>query len=229
MFKNIFFLVPLFLFLLIGGCGKKGEEESVEKNKEQVNKEENNDEENESDENKSDYDEFEKGMKEFEKVMKGDSKVEVVNFRKLKELLPEELDEMGRTSSSGEKTNSFGIKVSQAEGKYNSEDNQQSIHIQIMDLGSMKGLAGMTAFAWSWAEIDKETDNGYERTFEYRGHKAYEKYNTENKDGEVQVMVAKRFMVEVKGNNVTMEAIHSALDKIDLDALSDMKDEGKSD
>ncbi|GBD88248.1 hypothetical protein BMS3Abin03_02183 [bacterium BMS3Abin03] len=229
MFKNIFFLISLFLFLLFGGCGKKGEEETVEKTKEQVNKEESTDEENESDENKSDYDEFEKGMKEFEKVMKGNSKVEVVNFRKLKELLPEELDGMKRTSSSGEKTNSFGIKVSQAEGEYNSEDNRQSINIKIIDLGSMKGLAGMTAFAWSWAEIDKETDNGYEKTFEYKGHKAYEKYNSEYKNGEVQVMVAKRFMVEIKGNDVPMEAIHSALDKIDLDALSNMKDEGKSD
>ena len=94
-------------------------------------------------------------------------------------------------------------------------------------MGSMKGLAGVTAFAWSWAEIDKESDDGFERTFEYKGHKAYGKYNTNYQDGEVQVLVAKRFMLEVKGNDAPMEKIHSALDEINIDELESMKDEGK--
>jgi len=159
--------------------------------------------------------------------MSGGEKVEVVNFRKLKELLPEELDGMKRTGFSGEKTNSFGIKISKAEGKYKSEDNKQRIEITIIDMGSMKGFAGMTAFAWSWAEIDKETDDGFERTFEYKGHKAFEKYNTKYQDGEVQVFVAKRFMVEVKGNDTPMEKIRSSLNEVNIGDLESMKEEGK--
>lgn len=58
-------------------------------------------------------------------------------------------------------------------------------------MGSMKGLAGMTAFAWSWAEIDKESDDGFERTFEYKGHKAYEKYDTNYKNGEYRYLLQK--------------------------------------
>ncbi|MFB3056390.1 MAG: hypothetical protein ACE1ZQ_04405, partial [Ignavibacteriaceae bacterium] len=58
-------------------------------------------------------------------------------------------------------------------------------------------------------------------------HKAYEKYNTKYQDGEVQVLVAKRFMVEVKGNDVPMEKIHSALNEVNISDLQSMKDEGK--
>jgi hypothetical protein len=119
------------------------------------------------------------------------------------------------------------MNVSKAEGEYKSEDNKQNIKITILDMGSMKGLAGMTAFAWSWAEIDKESDEGFERTFEYKGHKAYEKYNTNYQNGEVQVLVAKRFMIEIKGNNTPMEKIHSALDEVNFGDLESMKDEGK--
>jgi hypothetical protein len=147
----------------------------------------------------------------------------------LKELLPEELDGMNRTSASGEKTNSFGIKVSQSEGKYKSEDGEQNIKITIIDLGSMKGLTGMALFAWTMAEIDKETEDGYEKTTEFKGYKAFEKYNTKNKNGDLEVIVGDRFMVKGEGWGVDMDDIHNALSLIDFSSLESMKNEGKKD
>jgi hypothetical protein len=168
-----------------------------------------------------------KGMEDFTDMMKNGSKVETVDFRKLKELLPEELDGMERKGASGEKTNSFGIKVSQSEGNYKSEDGQQSIKITIIDLGSMKGLTGMALFAWTMADIDKETEDGYEKTTEFKGHKAFEKYNTTDKNGDLEVIVGDRFMVKGEGWGVDMDAIHNAVGSVDLSVLEGMKIEGK--
>jgi len=149
--------------------------------------------------------------------------VEAVNFRELKALLPEDLDGLNRTSATGEKTNAFGINVSKAESVYKTENNSSRITITIVDMGGMSGWAGMAAFGWTMTEIDKETEDGYERTIEYKGYKGFEKYTTNRNDGKKEVMVAKRFMVTVEGDNVPMEAIDDAMDKIDLDDLEEMK------
>ena len=229
MIKKTTLFISILLFIFFTGCDKSGKDDANQESSPNVSNN-NGSDDKQVDKNKNgDYDDFTESMKKLEDMMSGGEKVEVVNFRKLKELLPEELDDMKRTDFSGEKTNAFGIKVSKAEGKYKSEDNKQKIEITILDMGSMKGLAGMTAFAWSWAEIDKESDHGFERTFEYKGHKAYEKYNSNYQDGEIQVLVAKRFMVEVKGNDVPVEKIHSALDEVNIGVLESMKDEGVED
>lgn len=227
MIKKLTLFISILLFIFYTGCDKLAKDDANQDSRpNESNNKGNNDKQVDKNKN-GDYDDFTENMKKLEEMMSGGETVEVVNFRKLKELLPEEIDDLKRTGFSGEKTNAFGIKVSKAEGEYKSEDNKQTIKITILDMGSMKGLAGMTAFAWSWAEIDKESDDGFERTFEYKGHKAYEKYNTKYQDGEVQVLVAKRFMVEVKGNDVPMEKIHSALNEVNISDLQSMKDEGK--
>ncbi len=225
--RKFIITISILLFIFFIGCDKSSKDDTNQESSPNVNN--NNDSDDKQvDKNKNgDYDDFTENMKKLEDMMSGGEKVEVVNFRKLKEVLPKEIDGMKRTGFSGEKTNAFGINVSKAEGEYKSEDNKQNIKITIMDMGSVKGLAGMAAFAWSWAEIDKESDDGFERTFEYKGHKAFEKYNTKYQDGEVQVLVAKRFMVEVKGNDTPMEKIHSSLGEVNIGDLESMKEEGK--
>lgn len=85
------------------------------------------------------------------------------------------------------------------------------------------GVALMGMAAWSMASIDKETETGYEKTTEYKGHKAFEKYNTQSKNGEISVIVANRYIVQVEGRDVDMDKIKSVLDDIDLDKLADIK------
>lgn len=79
----------------------------------------------------------------------------------------------------------------------------------------MMGMA-----AWSMAEVDKETKSGYEKTTRINGMKAYEKYDNDGKDGEINVIVADRFVVNVKGRNVTMDQIRNTLDDLNLDRLA---------
>jgi hypothetical protein len=166
-----------------------------------------------------------KAMQQLSEAMQKASPVEPVNFRTLKALLPKELPGMKRTSAEGSKTSAMGVKVSQAEATYTNKDGG-TIHIQIMDMGSMKDMVGMAMAGWAMAEYDRETDTGYERTLDYKGNKAMEEWDNEAKSGKISVLVANRFVVEVEGDGVDMRTIKAALDKIDLKKLASMKNEG---
>jgi hypothetical protein len=152
-------------------------------------------------------------------------KVETVDYKELKALLPESLPGMKRTNATGEKTSAMGMQISNAEGRYSSDDGS-SLTIKITDIGSLTGLAGMAAYAWARVDVDRESDTGYEKTTVFKGYKSHEKYDKQNKSGEISVLVADRFVVEADGNNVDIDAIKHALDNVDLGKLNSMKGQG---
>ncbi|MFH0907501.1 MAG: hypothetical protein V1929_01900 [bacterium] len=145
----------------------------------------------------------------------------LVDFRELKALLPASLEGMKRTNASGEKSGALGMAVAFAEGTYEA-DSGGRVEIKITDLAGTGSALGL-ARGWTITEIDRESDTGYERTTTIGGHKAYEKYDGEQKRGEVQVMVKEHFMVEISGSDVSMETMKEALGKIDLDQLAELK------
>ncbi len=196
-FKLFVSLLAISLFL--SNCGAKKEEEKVE-------------------EPKTGLEALQNIAKEAEKMSNGEVK-EVVDAKLLKELLPEDADGMPRKEASSEKTGAMGFKISTAEGRYRDDDS--SIEVNIIDAAGTGALMGMAA--WSMIEMDKENENSYEKTTKYKDNKAFEKYNTKNKDGEMAVIVASRFIVTVKGNNVSMDKIKATLDDIDLGKLEDLK------
>jgi hypothetical protein len=149
----------------------------------------------------------------------GVSNKKPVNFRKLKELLPEEANGFERTKSSGESTGALGFKVSTTKATYEKDD--QRIEVDLVDAGGF-GSAFMGLAAWSMIDMDKETDNGFERTINYEGNKAYEK--CENSRCEFAVVVGKRFLLTVKGRNVEMDELRAIVDDIGLNNLEDLKD-----
>ncbi len=171
------------------------------------------------------FEDMAKAMQQLSEAMKKAAPVEPVNFRTLKALLPKELPGLKRKSAEGSKSSAMGIRVSQAEATYENE-NGGTIHIQIMDMGSMKDMVGMATAGWAMAEYDRETDTGYERTIKYKGFRAMEEWDNEAHSGKMSVLVANRFVVEVSGDNVDMKTIKAAMDKIDLKKLAEMKNEG---
>lgn len=153
----------------------------------------------------------------------GDKKtVDPIDFRELKALLPETTAGLKRTEATGEKTGAMGFTVSMAKGKFGNDDGA-SIRIEIVDTGGIAGMATMAMAAWSMADIDKETSTGYEKTTKIEGFKAYEKYDNEGKDGEINVLVADRFVVNVHGDNVSVDQMKESLKDINLDKLADLK------
>jgi hypothetical protein len=150
--------------------------------------------------------------------------VEPVDFRSLRALLPETAGGLEQTEREGQKGGAMGMTVSTAEATYEGADRRR-IEIKITDMGAVSGFAAL-GFGWAMIEIDKESGSGYEKTTTYENYRAHEKYNRDRQRGEMQVLVADRFAVEVTGRNVEMQAVKDALGEIDLGALADMKDEG---
>lgn len=158
-------------------------------------------------------------------AVNGGKKVETVDYKILKEMLPGDAAGLKRTEATGEKTSAMGMQISNAEGRY-SDGASKSMTIKITDIGSMTGLAGMAAYAWASTEIDRTSDTGYEKTSKFNGFKSHEKYDNSSKSGEISVMVGGRFVAEVSGNDVEMNAMKDALTKIDLRKLDGMKGAG---
>lgn len=216
MLSKIISIFILFMILIIWGCGKSGENQPNEKQ----------DTGSEEKTGIKSLDDFVDNMEEIQKNMEEGQKYEVVDFRELKALLPESIGDLKRQNAQGEKNSAMGFTISQAKADYTSEDGSQQIDIELTDMTGASGLAGLAAWGWTMAEIDKETETGYEKTTKYKGHKAFEKYDSEYQSGSIEALVSGRFLVSVNGNNVPMEVIKNAFNEIDIGRLESMKDAG---
>jgi hypothetical protein len=163
-------------------------------------------------------------MKQMGEALSGSIKVEPVDFRTLKELLPETLAGMKRVGSEGSRTNVMGVTSSKAAATY--EDGKGGrIAYEILDVGSLTGVTAM-AFAWVNVEIDKDGDSGYERTTTVGGRKAYERYNQAARTGELDVIVAGRFIVGIKASGLDRKAFRDSVAKLDLERLDALRMHG---
>ena len=103
------------------------------------------------------------------------------------------------------------MSVALAEGTYRAEDGA-TITIKISDNGGMGGLAAMAQAGFAMAEVDRETETGYERSTTIKGYRAMEKYDSQYKTGSITIMAEKRLMFEIEGQGVPMEKITAAVD-----------------
>ncbi len=163
-------------------------------------------------------------MKQMGEALSGSVKVEPVDFRVLKDLLPESIAGLKRVGSEGSRTNVVGIASSKVEATY--EDGKGGrIVLEITDVGNLSGVTAM-ALAWVNVEIDKEGDSGYERTTTVNGRKAYERYAKAACEGSLDVIVAGRFIVGVKATGVDVKVFREAVSRLDLEKLEALKQKG---
>jgi hypothetical protein len=147
--------------------------------------------------------------------------IEAVPGATLKALLPAALPGMTRSSASAERTQAMGTDMSNAEGQYNATDGSGArVKIKLTDTGNMSGSMRQSMNAWTMGSYSRETDTGYEKTTTVNGCKGMEKYDTQNKEGSLQILVGGRFIVDVEGYGVTMDALKQVVGKIDLKKLA---------
>ncbi len=156
----------------------------------------------------------------------GAASYEPIDFRKLKEALPQELAGFEKGESSGEKNNAFGISVSEAKQSFRTADGNKRVRFEITDPGSLAGPFAL-ANMWMNVEVDKETSSGYEKTSTVDGRKLHEKWDKSGQHGEIQMVIGNRFMVEVDANGIEMSDVKSLVSKIDVAKLEAMKGDGK--
>jgi hypothetical protein len=71
------------------------------------------------------------------------------------------------------------------------------------------------------AGYEKETQDGYERSVNIGGNPGWERWDKSTRNGELNVVVNKRFLVQVEGRDIDdVQALHAVLDQTDLKKLA---------
>jgi hypothetical protein len=144
--------------------------------------------------------------------------VDPVSFNALLPLLPESPAGFAPAGEPrGETTQAMGFKVSEVERNYAKGD--QHLRIKIVD-GAYNAFvyAGVTMAA----QFAHESTEGFEKGVTIDGNPGIEKWNKASRRGELDVVVAKRFLVSVEASPVESDfarSVYNALDKAKLAAL----------
>ena len=138
--------------------------------------------------------------------LKEDSKVEVIDYRDFKELLPERVEGLRLVDVSGSNKSGLGIRFSKIEADYEDEDNGTTMELTILDLGTMQGLTAM-GFDWMDDNFNTEDINGFERTRKFGGYPGFEsaEYNGSNVKAQGAAVVENRFVVAININGKNLE------------------------
>lgn len=152
--------------------------------------------------------------------MGGSQPVAPVDFHSLQALLPAQLPGMKRTNGGGSNSQSMGVKSASAHAEYHGAGSQ-SIKVSIADLTGVAGIMGMSDMMPK--DTDSESDDGYEKDVTLGGRSMHEKFTKASQQGSLQVIVAKRFEVDVDGTGVSMDTVHAAMGQVDLAKLEAMK------
>lgn len=145
--------------------------------------------------------------------------VEPVHFSKLIELLPKAPS--GWTADGepkGETTNAMGFKVSMAEQSFSAEG--KSLQVKITDGAFNAPLYTVITMA---AQFARESTEGYEKGVTLDGNPGLEKWRKEGGDAELNVVVGKRFFVEIQGSGITPELVRKVWESVDRAKLAGLK------
>jgi hypothetical protein len=153
----------------------------------------------------------------------GKGAVEALPTDRLKTFLPTSLDGLARTEMSAKRSAAMGIQVSEAEARY-SDNAGQTIRLKVADLGGAGGLAALAPSAN--VEEERHTPTGYEKTYKSGGRMINEQWDGSSRSGQYTVIVGERFSVEASGNAASIDVLKSAVNRIDLEGLEALRNEG---
>ena len=212
------FLLSTLLIFAMSGCGQSPEERAVSELEDAAEELE---------------DAFGEGAEDFADAIgafgealggamsgdDGDEDYEPVERQALRDVMPESVGGMDRTSIESAREGFGGITTTRANAEY--QDGESRFELTITDLAGMP-FAGIAVMGWAGVEIDRETDTEIERTFEFEGNRAMEKYNSASNSGEISVM-AYGFHIEGRGYNMSREQIHEAMGDASIGELGRLR------
>lgn len=145
--------------------------------------------------------------------------IEAVNFNTLKDLLP---DVSGWTKENprGFQSSYGDFSVSVAEATY--VKGETRIETVLMDsIGRQEALAGFKMMVDMKFSVQDE--NHSVKTFNFNGYPATEEYNFKQKNGALQVLIANRFLVILRGRNIeNIEVLKAFFNNFDLKKLESL-------
>lgn len=170
------------------------------------------------------------GMEAFAKAMQAaataagaptsDGKpVDPVSFQQLQTVLPT-VGGWEMEKPRGERM-TMPVPFSQTEANYTKGD--ASVEVKIVD----SAFSSLLVAPWAMfltAGYEKETSEGYEKSVNIGGNPGFEKWNSDGKDGELNLVIAKRFLVTIEGNHIDdAKVLHEFASKLDMGKLAGLK------
>lgn len=145
--------------------------------------------------------------------------VDPVSFQTLQTALPE-MSGWEREQPTGERMTS-PVPFSQTEANYTMGDSR--VEVKIVD----SAFSSLLIAPWSMfltTGYEKQTSSGYEKSVSVGGNPGFERWNSQGKDGELNLVVGKRFLVTIEGNNISdTTVLQEFASKIDAGKLAAMK------
>ncbi|HUE88647.1 MAG TPA: hypothetical protein VMO26_21430 [Vicinamibacterales bacterium] len=220
-------LVMSLTLLLAVACGKSEEERAAEKAAEETREAA---EALQKAAESADSSSQAQGLREFAKAMEGmagalggttpDGKpVDPVSFQALQTALPE-LPGWERSTPTGERMTA-PVAFSEAETHFTR--GEATVTVKIVDSAFSQLLIAPWAMFLS-AGYERESREGYEKSVTVGDNPGFERWNKGSRNGELNLVVAKRFLVTVEGDNIDdTKVLHEFASKIDSDTLSSLK------
>ena len=157
-------------------------------------------------------------MDETQKRIEELKKVPLITNDQLKSFFPQEV--MGMKRSQFSVSSVTGFATGTAEYK---KDDTTEYRVMIYDCAGESGSAfyGMR-YLTGW-NVEREDDNGYEKTVNFMGSKALESYNKNSRKHTLNFVTADRFWITLEGDNTGLDNLKSFAENLNLGKLKDLK------
>ena len=202
--KSFFWLCAAILFASCSGSSSKDTKEEATKET--------------TEESSSPSKDMASSVNETQKRIDELKKVPVITNDQLKSFFPTELNGMKRSEFSV--TNMTGFATGTAEYK---KDDTTEYKVMIYDCAGEAGSAfyGMQ-YLTGW-NMEREDENGYEKTVSFMGSKALEQFSKSSNRYTLNFVTAERFWVTLEGRNTGLDNLKSFAQALNLEKLKDLK------
>ncbi|HHX32484.1 MAG TPA: hypothetical protein GX712_07830 [Bacteroidales bacterium] len=137
----------------------------------------------------------------------------------IKAMFPEEVGGMKRSSFTVGEAQMMGVNSGQA--TY-SDDGGKSVSVSIMDGAGETGASMVAMYAITLAmETEQQTESGYTKTTKFNGSRATVSENTYDDwvNSEITTLVSDRYIVSLKGSDLSLNELEKVYSEIDLKSL----------
>lgn len=200
--------------VLVAGCGKSAEEKAAEETAKSA--------EQAAQSATKSLEAMAKGLEQMAagKPATADGKpAEPVKFQDLIALLPQ-IEGWEMQKPTGERMTS-PFATANAKATYTKGD--ERIEVEIIDSAFNQLLLTPIAM-FLQAGYSQESTSGYEKSSTVNGQPGWEKWNSDAKDGEVNALVNKRFLVNIEGSNIKdPQVLKDVAQKMDFGRLASLQ------
>mgnify|MGYP001587382551 CR=1 FL=1 len=153
-------------------------------------------------------------LQKMQKELEDMKPVDPVHFSELLKFLPEPPSGWESQPAQGSSTKMGEWSFPQVERRYTQGDKR--MEVQILDWAFHKELYASFFVA---AAFSQETTEGYNKGIKIGEEPGREEYKTASKDGNLAVLVGKRFFVTIQGDNIEAAELRQWWDRLDTAGL----------